>query len=74
MAYYERYDDLRLQTAYENACDCLYFGMGSGAWHDCGISKEQRKEVWKVAFWDMAEGENYTDDNRPTIEEIMAYK
>ena len=74
MSYFKRYGDPTTQNAYENACDCLYYGMGSGNWNDCGIPKEKRKEVWKVAFWDMAEGDNYTDVNRPSIAEIMAYK
>jgi len=55
MAYKERYQDLRKQAAYENACDCRYFGMGSKDWVDCGLSKPEREEVWKLAFWDMAE-------------------
>lgn len=73
MAYIRRYENQTLQNAYENACDCHYYGMGSRDWNDCGIPQERRAEVWKVAFWDMAEGDNYTDKNRPTIAEIMAY-
>lgn len=71
--YIKRYQDQALQGAYENACDCHYYGMGSRAWNDCGIDKDRRAEVWKLAFWDMAEGENYTAKNRPTIAQIMAY-
>lgn len=71
--YIKRYENQTMQNAYENACDCHYYGMGPKDWHDCGIPKERRAEVWKVAFWDMAENDCYTDRNRPTIAQIMAY-
>ena len=56
MSYPKKFDDRTKQNAFENACDCLYFGQGPKDWNDCGIPKEERKEVWKAAFWYMAEG------------------
>ena len=73
MSFINRYEDHMTQVAYENACTCFYFGMGRSDWVHYDLPKEKQDEVWKVAFWDMAEGDNYTDQNRPTIEEIMAY-
>jgi len=55
-AYNKRYEDPQMQAAYENACDCLYFGMGSKCWNDCGIPQERRKEVWGVAWYDLGDG------------------
>ena len=69
MAILERYADRRLQCAYENACDCLYYGMGSKDWLDCGITKEQRKEVWAVAWYDMGDG--CEENGEKPIPEIM---
>ncbi len=59
-------DNLQLKAAYENACDCHYFGMGSRDWNSCGISDDMRKIVWNRAFWDMAEPNNrYKDFDKP---------
>ena len=69
MAYVERYSDPQLQAAYENACDCLYYGMGPSGWTDCGIPQEKRKEVWAVAWYDMGDG--FEDEGRKPIPEIM---
>lgn len=70
MAYIRRYEDQTTQNAYENACDCLYFGMSSKDWHDCGIPQEKRKEVWAVAWYDMGDGCD-ENGNKP-VHEIMA--
>lgn len=56
MNYPKKFDNQTKQNAFENACDCLYFGQGPKDWNDCGIPKEERQEVWKAAFWYMAEG------------------
>ena len=69
MTYVVRYRDQRLQAAYENACDCLYYGMGTGYWNDCGIPAEKRKEVWAVAWYDMGDG--FEDNGNRPISEIM---
>lgn len=63
----DRYkDDQQLKFAYENACDCHYFGMGSRDWNSCGISDDMRKIVWNRAFWDVAEPDNkYHDFDAP---------
>ena len=70
MTYCERYADRRLQCAYENACDCLYYGIGPGEWNDCGIAKEQRREVWAVAWYDMGDG--CEENGRKPILEILS--
>lgn len=57
MKYKYRYRNRTKQNAYENACDCHYYGFGPGDWNDCGIPAECREELWRLAFWDMAEGD-----------------
>lgn len=54
MTYKRRYADQAEQNAYENACDCHYFGMGSKDWEDCGIKKERRAEIWRQSWEDVA--------------------
>ena len=55
MEYKTRYKRTDKQNAYENACDCMRFGMSSADWNDCGLSIGERREVWRLAFWDTAE-------------------
>lgn len=43
------------RCAFENACDCLYFGYGKKYWNSCGLDEERAKEIWKMAFYKMAE-------------------
>lgn len=69
MRYLQRYEDQRLQNAYENACDCRYFGMGILDWVDCGVSKEQRKEIWAVSWYDMGDG--YEETPMRAISDVM---
>lgn len=54
MTYKRRYADQTEQNAYENACDCHYFGMGSKDWEDCGIEKERRAKIWRQSWEDVA--------------------
>lgn len=54
MKYKRRYEDRTKQSAYENACDCHYYGMGKINWNDCGVDEEERKIIWKQAFDDLA--------------------
>ena len=54
MQYKRRYNNQTEQNAYENACDCHYYGMGSSNWVDCGIDKSKRAKIWKQAWEDMA--------------------
>lgn len=49
-------DNRQKRVAYENACDCLYFGMGSQDWCRNGLEKEDAAEVWATAFYDMSDG------------------
>lgn len=53
MGYRERFKDKAKRNAYMNACDCLYYGYGMKFWNDCGIDKEDRREVWTQAIMDM---------------------
>lgn len=55
MSYKNRYKSKVKQAAYENACDCMYYGMSSKEWNSCLLDLEEKKEVWKLAFWDVAE-------------------
>lgn len=51
-----------MRVAYENACDCHYFGTGSAEWDSCGLSERMRRIVWDRAFWDVAEPDNKYHD------------
>ena len=42
------------QSAFENACACLYYGFSRKHWNSCGLSKEDATRIWKEAFNDMA--------------------
>lgn len=56
MNYKARYESVDKQASYENACDQLYYGMGRDSW--CvspRLSAKEKDEVWRLAFWDMAE-------------------
>ncbi len=56
MEYKSRYKNVDKQFSYENACDQFYWGMGRSDWC-CSpkLTAEERDEVWRLAFWDMAE-------------------
>lgn len=45
--------DQRKQWAYENACDCISWGLGMTAWKYYGLSIEQRYIVWWRAAQDV---------------------
>lgn len=54
MEYKLRYPkNLRKQWAYENACDCIIFGIGMTGWKSCGLDPIQRKLVWSAACKDV---------------------
>jgi len=46
------------RVAYENACDCLYYGMSSREWCRNGLENEEAAEVWRMAYYDMTDGAN----------------
>lgn len=46
-------DDQQKQQAYENACDCIVWGLGITAWKSCGLSLSQRYKVWWKAAQDV---------------------
>ncbi len=56
MAHKSRYQNVDKQISYENACDQFYWGMGRSDWC-CSprLTDEEKDEVWRLAFWDMAE-------------------
>lgn len=45
--------DDRKQWAYENACDCIIFGIGMVGWKSCGLDFIQRKLIWSAACRDV---------------------
>lgn len=55
----ERYKDTRKQAAYENACDCIIYGYGKSYWNSLDLNDEEKKEVWKQAYNDLAEMESF---------------
>lgn len=65
-----RYNQAAVQAAYENACDCHYFGMSPSEWQDCSIPEDLRKEVWAVAWYDMGDG--CEENGAKSISAIMA--
>lgn len=65
-AYYIAADDLDgmprdrcERNAFENACDCLYYGYGSTSWNDCGIDPDRRKPIWMAAYRRLESGYRY---------------
>lgn len=38
------------QAAFENACDCLYYGFGRSYWNACGLPEEEAAQVWQKAI------------------------
>lgn len=37
------------RNAYENACDCLYYGYGRKHWNACGLSEKEAAQIWQEA-------------------------
>ena len=54
----KRYGNKVMQAAYENACDCLYYGYGKQFWitHDYNqaLPLEISNEIWHQAFEDIS--------------------
>ncbi len=57
LKYKKRYQNKTEQCAYENACDCIYYGYSIKYWIDCGIDKGKRDSIWNAALTDMASDE-----------------
>jgi len=57
MKAYEEHDK---QAAFENACDCLYYGMGKKYWKEMNwnmdLPEKESDDIWENAFRYMAEG------------------
>lgn len=49
-----RYTSKQKQIAYENACDCIFYGYGRRYWLSNGLEGKEADEVWKQAFNDMS--------------------
>ena len=53
------------ESVYDNCCDYLYYGEGLNdlieRGHNYGLSKERTAELWKLAFWFMADGVSSDD-------------
>lgn len=43
-------DNKQKQAAFENACDCLYYGYGKKSCNFCGLSEQEADQVWHEAF------------------------
>lgn len=52
----EKLNDVEM-AAFKNACDCLCYGYGKKHWNSCGLDEERAKEIWRMAFYKMAEEE-----------------
>lgn len=55
----KRYNDMKLQAAHENACDCLYYGYGKSVWNSCGLDAVTASAVWRKAKEVLASGQRY---------------
>lgn len=55
MNYPKLYKEQQKQFAFENACDCLYFGMGRDDCNWCGLGIVDQIFIWDRAFNYMAE-------------------
>lgn len=56
--YKQRYKNMGKQVSYENACDQHRWGLGTQGWvYDPKLTTEERSEVYRLAFWDTAEGD-----------------
>ena len=53
------YKDMKLQAAYENACDCLYYGCGWDVWNRYDIDDDTARRIWKTAKNNLANGRRY---------------
>lgn len=45
-------------AAYENACDCFYYGEGKDKWNSCGLDDETASRVWVSACIMMSKNES----------------
>lgn len=45
-----------IYNAYQNACDCLYYGISKGTWNTSGVEDYNVcYEIWQAAKNDLAE-------------------
>ena len=47
------------QYAFENACDCLYYGFGRKIWNNLGLDKETSDRIWQLAINVLVNDERY---------------
>lgn len=57
-------------AAYENACDCFYYGEGWDKWNSCGLDNDTATRVWNAACIMMSrnESDNIYAMDMPTYE------
>ena len=56
-------------NAYQNACDCIYYGYGKSYWDDCGLDNESiANQVWKAAKNDLASNDTNRPYDEPSVE------
>lgn len=56
-------------NAYQNACDCIYYGYGKSYWNDCGLDNESiANQVWKAAKNDLASNDTNRPYDEPSVE------
>lgn len=48
------YEDDKEQAAYENAIECLTYGVGKSDWDSCDLPEDKASEIWRKAFKDLA--------------------
>lgn len=53
----QRYTDIIMQNAYENAYDCLYYGYGRSFWNNYGLDEKTSNKIWNKAFEDICSEE-----------------
>ena len=54
-----RYNDVKLQAAHENVCDCIYYGYGKSVWNKYDLDDETAAKVWARAKQVLAGGHRY---------------
>lgn len=55
----KRYNDMKLQAAHENACDCLYFGFDKNLWCKYDLDEDTANKIWAKAKKLLELGDRY---------------
>lgn len=43
------HNNSKLQAAYENACDCIFYGYGKSVWNKYDIPEMEANNIWEKA-------------------------